>query len=77
MEQSWLGRNGRLAFLFHFMGLGLSEHPMTQHRQWLGLTQRPGLSGDDAQAVGSSAVGNTAGRLKRRLLLGMGSSHRR
>ena len=78
MDDSWLGRNGRLAFLIHWWGLVLREFPMTHHRQWLGLTQRrkssPGTTSGEEGVIGSNRKKSS---LKRRLLLGMGSTHRR
>lgn len=65
-DGTWRGSNGRFAYLFHMLHLAGCEYPMSEHRQWLGVTQMP--KGSGVEAV------RTRPPLKRRLLMGMGAA---
>ena len=65
-DGTWRGSNGRFAYLLHMLHLAGCEYPMSEHRQWLGVTQMP--KGSGVEAV------RTRPPLKRRLLMGMGAA---
>ena len=65
-DGTWRGPNGNWAYFFHMLHLAGCEFPLSEHRQWLGVTQMP-------QGSGLEAV-RTRPPLKRRLLLGMGAA---
>ena len=65
-DGTWRGPNGNFAYFFHMLHLAGCEYPMSEHRQWLGVTQMP--KGSGVEAV------RTRPPLKRRLLMGMGAA---
>ena len=67
-DATWHGPNGRFAYLCHVIHLARCEYPMSEHRQWLGVTQMPNTRLEAAPKRPP---------LKRRLLLGMGAAHPR
>ncbi|KAK9812367.1 hypothetical protein WJX73_005520 [Symbiochloris irregularis] len=73
-DGTWMGANGYLAFFAHWLALTIAERPMTAHRQWLGLSQKPPASLKEGEAGPEK---RPRASIKRRLLSGMGSSHRR